>query len=508
MFRCHSRRTSRRNHSSVVASFESVSSEVLETRVLLAAPQDLAFNFSGTTVNATWTAEPDAQSYDIWINNLTTNVSQFVRNQNLQTNSYSGTFTTGSFKTWVRAKMANGSYTDWSEPAAFTIDGLVRVIAPTGEFKDESFAEKFSWSKYKGSAGYQLWVTNTTTNQRVIYEQNLPATQTNYTASFNLPPSSYRAWVRPKFGDKLGAWSPVSNFKITPREITITGGTTGPQGATFNRIPTITWEAAPISMEYDLTIVSISTQQVAYSRTNLAGTSHTLATPLKQDLYRVTVIGHNSALNLQTPPQPSQIDLVIGFVGGGSAGASYAGNRVLNVAGVPGVMLFDVYVETVDGPGQNPVFRDSSAPGPTVTLPNSLPAAKYRVWTRGIHVESGYSFYTSWTLIPVYFSITSLTQPSHQNPAALSLGLDRLPSEVLVLADVATAEEQLPEVDLSTVLRGAEDQPALESKSYQNMGPQRSADVVREKLMISEVQAFSQLEADEPVIDSFLLALI
>ena len=40
------------------------------------------------------------------------------------------------------------------------------------------------------------------------------------------------------------------------------------------------------------------------------------------------------------------------------------------------------------------------------------------------------------------------------------------------------------------------------------MRPQRSADVVREKLLISEVLAISQLEADEPVIDSFLLALI
>ncbi|HQZ68778.1 MAG TPA: hypothetical protein PLY87_27010, partial [Planctomycetaceae bacterium] len=139
---------------------------------------------------------------------------------------------------------------------------------------------------------------------------------------------------------------------------------------------------------------------------------------------------------------------------------------------------------------------------------NSLPAAKYRVWTRGIHVESGYSFYTSWTLIPVYFNITSLTQPSHQNPADLSLELDGLPSEVLVLADATTAAEQLTEVDPSIVRRGADDQPAHESKSNQNMRPQRSADVVREKLLISEVLAISQLEADEPVIDSFLLALI
>ena|GEM_PF-4872554 len=86
--------------------------------------------------------------------------------------------------------------------------------------------------------------------------------------------------------------------------------------------------------------------------------------------------------------------------------------------------------------------------------------------------------------------------------------LDGLPSEVLVLADATTAAEQLTEVDPSIVRRGADDQPAHESKSNQNMRPQRSADVVREKLLISEVLAISQLEADEPVIDSFLLALI
>ncbi len=510
MLRSSSRRLSSRNRSSEVASCESVSVEVLEQRALLAAPQDLTFSFAGTTVNVNWSAEPDAMSYDIWINNLTTNVSQFVRNQNLPTNSYSGTFTNGSFMTWVRAKMSNGSYTGWSEPAAFTINGLIRMVTPTGEFKDESLSEKFSWSTYKDASGYQLWVTNTTMNTRVIYEQNLPASQTTYTASFNLPPSSYNAWVRPKFGGTPGAWSPVSKFKITPREITITGGTTGPLGGTFDRTPTITWEAAPVSMVYDITVVSVSSLLVAYQRTNLTGTSHTLATPLKQDSYRVTVIGHNSALGLQTPPQPAQINLVIGFPGGGSAGSSYAGNRVLNVAGVPGVMFFDVYVETVDGPGENPIFRDSSAPGPTVTLPASLQAGRYRVWTRGIHIEDGYTFYTSWTLVPVYFTIASSTQPPNPDPADLRLDLDGLPSpsEMLVAANAVTAAERLSDGDSSTVQRGADGHPALESKSARNTAPQHPGIGVEEKLTMGEGRAIRQVEADEPVIDDYLLALI
>lgn len=215
----------------------------------------LIATISGTDTTINWPAHPGATGYDIWINDVTRNVSQFVRDQNLTITSFTGTFTEGTFTAWVRARLADDSVTQWSEPTSFTISGPIRMMTPTGTLRDGKGNETFTWSKYKDATGYELWVTNNDTNTRIIHEQNLPATDTAYYASFDLVPASYSAWVRPRFaGNVFGAWSPVSKFQIRPRfdlpdrpDISFSGNAT-----------TISWPAVSGAATYDLWINDVT----------------------------------------------------------------------------------------------------------------------------------------------------------------------------------------------------------------------------------------------------------
>ncbi len=406
----------------------------------------LDVTIAGNNVSINWQAQPGASAYDIWINNETTNTAQFVRNQNLPTNTYSGNFTGGSFKVWVRAKLQSGAWSEWSLPSLFTMDGPIRMQSPVGTFKDGTGDETFVWSKYKDATGYQLWVTYTTTNTRVIYQDSLAAQTTSYSAPTDLPPGSYSSWVRPKFaGGTFGVWSQVLKSVITPREIKITGGITGPLGGTFNRTPTITWRAGEVPMVYDLTVrTNLGPPNLVYSRTGLTGTSHLLTTPLNTGSYIVAIVGR-STTGITTPTPLAEVNLVIGFPTAQNQAPTYAGNRTLNWVAVAGAMHFDLQVDSL-GPSpaaQNSLFRNKMATGTSQVLPNSLPPGNYRAWIRSVRVEGGYTFFGTWTLSPLKFSITSLTQESEaSDPLDLQLAVDDLSPELPGSSD-------LPEDDAS-----------------------------------------------------------
>ena len=427
----------------------------------------LDVSITGNIVSINWQAQPGATAYDIWINNETTNTAQFVRNQNLLTNTYSGNFTGGSFKAWVRAKLQSGAWSEWSLPSSFTIDGPIRMQSPVGTFKDGTGDETFVWSKYKDATGYQLWVTYTTTNTRVIYQENLAAQTTSYSSPTDLPPGSYSSWVRPKFaGNTFGVWSPVLKSVITPREIKITGGITGPLGGTFNRTPTITWRAGEVPMVYDLTVRTIfGSPNLVYSRTGLTGTSHLLTTPLNTGSYVVAIVGR-STTGLQTPTPLGEVNLVIGFPTAQNQTPTYvAGTRTLNWVPVAGATQYDLQVDFL-GPNpapQNSIFRNTAATGTSQVLPNSLPTGTYRAWIRSIRVEGGYTFYGTWTLSPLRFSITSLTpEPDATESLDLQLALDDLspelpgssdlPVEDAFVSDDATYEAISTDADHSPIM--------------------------------------------------------
>ncbi|MBC7968332.1 MAG: hypothetical protein H7Z17_20695 [Fuerstia sp.] len=218
-------------------------------------------------------------------------------------------------------------------------------------------------------------------------------------------------------------------------------------------------------MVYDLTVRTTGgIPTTIYSRTGLTGTSHLLTTPLNTGSYIVAIVGR-STTGLTTPEPLAEVNLVIGFPGGQYQAPTYPENRTLAWGAVAGATHYDLQVDYL-GPNQaaeNSIYRNSAAMGTSQVLPNSLPLGNYRAWIRSVRVEGGYTFYGTWTLSPLRFSITSLTPESDATESLdLQLALDDLspelpgssdlPVEDAFVSDDATYEAISTDADHSPIM--------------------------------------------------------
>ena len=171
----------------------------------------------------TWTAVPGSSFTDLWIDDLTGNTSQIIRQQQLTGTSFTPTTAipdNHSFRTYVRAGNGFG-YGPWSDGIAFGT-GTGPVTAPTGVSTltqpigaGISLTPTFSWSAVAGASIFDLWVDDTTANtSQVIRQQNLAGT--SYTQSVALTPlHNYRAWIRAGNVFGYAGWSNPVDFTTT-----------------------------------------------------------------------------------------------------------------------------------------------------------------------------------------------------------------------------------------------------------------------------------------------------
>ena len=364
----------------------------------------VSVSFSGANTTLTWPAPAGATAYDLWIDDDVNKVSQYVRNRDLVTNSYTGTFPSSTYRVWVRAKLANGFLTNWSSPAGFTTGGTMRLVNPTANFTDGKGDEAFVWSKVKNATGYELWVTNTITNTRIIHQPNLASSVTTYLADFDLGPASYAVWVRPKFvGNTFGAWSPVRNFTIQPnRPITVTGGL----GPVFDTTPTITWQAASYATSYEIWISRKGEPAAIYRRVNLpaASTSHTVDTALPVGEYDLWVRAYGP--NGIASPWGTANRLSVGF-GTVNSQPYISAPRTLSWAAIPGATRYDLWVDYLcsSQPAENQIVRVTTLTETTYVLPAALPSGNYRAWVRGFRTENGVTFTSIWSVYPGNFTL-------------------------------------------------------------------------------------------------------
>jgi len=203
-----------------------------------------------------WNAVDGAARYDLWVNNLTTGQSPYIRNQNISRNTTyfdPPALPQGSYVAWVRAANGNNEFSPWSLPHAFTVDVLPPTVptmtGPVGANASQTVTTTnptFTWTAAERAVQYDLWVNNVTTGQvQIIRQQNL--TDTKYVALNNLPQGNYRAWVRGiNSANEVGNWSTVFIFTIdepTPSVPTITEPKANPAGSVDNPNPTFQWTA-------------------------------------------------------------------------------------------------------------------------------------------------------------------------------------------------------------------------------------------------------------------------
>ena len=160
----------------------------------------------------TWTEVDTAVSYDLYVNNLTTDESQIIRSPNqLDTiydlNDYlAENLPTGlinaDYRVWVRAFNPTGLVTHWSAPFDFTVI-VPKPLPPTLIAPNNSNPvgglPVFTWTSVAGADHYEILVKerigSSTDGQPIVIDvRNVP--ENTFTPSTPLNPGNYRWWVR------------------------------------------------------------------------------------------------------------------------------------------------------------------------------------------------------------------------------------------------------------------------------------------------------------------------
>ncbi|MFO0864199.1 MAG: hypothetical protein U0744_06010 [Gemmataceae bacterium] len=246
-----------------------------------------------------WTAVDAAANYDLWVDNVTTEASQVIR----QTSIPGGTTTftppnplaTGTYQVWVRAIDATGASTAWSVASFFSV-GVPTITGPIGTAT--SATPTITWTN-TGAVRYDLWVDNLTTGASQVIRQTTLATN-SFTVLAALPSGNYRAWVRGFDALNVATpWSQASDFRIGIPTVT------APIGTIYSTLPTINWDAVAGAVRYDLWVDNLTTGASQVIRqTNVATNSYTAVVPLAAgSTYRVWVRSFD-ALNVASAWSP------------------------------------------------------------------------------------------------------------------------------------------------------------------------------------------------------------
>jgi subtilisin-like proprotein convertase family protein len=239
----------------------------------------------------TWTALAGAIRYDVWISNMTTGVSQTVRDINVPTNSFvpPENLGIGRYRVWVRAINQQEITGFWSVGSDFFVNTppVITSPSPTVSFASSKFPT-ITWSAVPDATEYELWVNNLTTNRpRVIYRAGAVAlTTTSYTSQVELPSGTYKIWVRGlNTQGEAGLWSAgVVHTVLAPPAIMQPIG-----GGTFDRTPTFSWTAVTGATNYDLWVGDGNTNAVVIRNKFVTTTSYTAMQDMPVGDYRVWV---------------------------------------------------------------------------------------------------------------------------------------------------------------------------------------------------------------------------
>ncbi len=278
-----------------------------------AAPTITAPAAVTTSINPriVWTAVDGAASYDLWVNNLSTGRSQYIRQTNIaRTPTYFDppVLTQGNYTAWVRAANGNGEYSPWSTGYLFTVDILPpatpRMTGPlglNGSTTVTTIKPTFTWTAAARASVYDLWVNNMTTGQGQIVRKS-DITTTSYTSIANLPQGEYRAFIRGiNSAGEVGEWSNVFIFTIdeaTPSVPKITAPVPNPAGSVENANPTFTWTSDVRAPLYELKIDDLTLNTVNVIRvTGITTESYTIPTAkrLAEHTYVAQVRAYNNS---------------------------------------------------------------------------------------------------------------------------------------------------------------------------------------------------------------------
>ena len=135
--------------------------------------------------------------------------------------------------------------------AGFQLGGIGRptVTGPGGS--QSSLRPTVSWTTADGATGYEVRITDLTTNTSVF--TNAPASGNAWSPTADLfSGRSYRVWVRAVSGGSVGAWSNPQDFTVAVPD------TIGPVGSANEIRPTFSWTGVAGAASYAIRVNDVS----------------------------------------------------------------------------------------------------------------------------------------------------------------------------------------------------------------------------------------------------------
>ncbi len=340
----------------------------------------------------TWNALPGASRYDVWIDNLTTGVRQIIRKENVIGTSFQPTESLGiaTYQVWVRAFDNLERPGFWSVPYRFRVDSRPTITAPSsGSGRATPSFPTISWTAIPDAAHYDLWLDSVTGGQSQLVRRT-DLTTTSFSMTAPLASGKYRVWVRGiNSVGEAGKWSYGSLFTVLDAPTIV-----APQGGTFDRTPTFTWQAVAGSTHYDLWVQDAKTGTIQIRNQFVTGTSFTAQRDLPKGDYHVWVRAFSDSVYGNWSAGRSfgieQAPTITSPFEGGTAGArpQFLWNSVSDAA------RYELWVNgTVNGVTSR-VILQTDLTTTSFTPTSNLAAGTYRVWVRAV---SNMGVVTDWS---------------------------------------------------------------------------------------------------------------
>ncbi len=216
----------------------------------------------------TWTSISNAATYEVWVNNVTDNVTKVVNTTGIATNSYTTTvdLPIGTFYVWVRGFTSSGLAGPWSSVGVWKLRPTTTVLNSGRTENSGSF--NIDWNPIPGASTYDVWVDRLTSGTSQ-YRRNTSVNGASLPVS-NFGIGRYAVWIRgtSSQGDLVGWGSPgIINVNFAPTGLSVTA-------ANLASTPTFAWSSVAGAAVYDVWIDNLTTATTAVIRNiSVSGTS-------------------------------------------------------------------------------------------------------------------------------------------------------------------------------------------------------------------------------------------
>lgn len=402
-----------------------------------------------------WQSLAGATRYDLWVNDVSRDIVQLFRLEDLPAAHPDGNgvesfiptqeLGVGIYRFWVRAYDSLEQPAAWSAARTFRIRTAPVITSPaSGTGVATTTFPDINWTSVVDTDRYDLWMNNVTTGESQVVRVDDLQTTNFATATAGLSGGTYKVWVRAIAPDGVtGFWSDSIQFSVlsTPQII-------APGGSTFDRTPEVRWNAVEGAAFYDVWLSRQTAGEppaVVLRDQFVEGTSTSPKMDLDNGVYAVWVRAIAVDGSATAWSQVQQFEIA-----GRPVITTPLDNTtsteppVVSWAGVNQAERYEIWVSN----SQNErVYYDSEVTANSVALPDDIGFGTFRVWVRAISDRGELSFWSS----PVTFTVVSIDQISSEdllNPDTLLTGF-----RVLVDSVGATQPRQveLPAAEVQSV---------------------------------------------------------